>query len=159
MTRQYEQAVSDYYWAKENIRYSLTPWRDAGYTLATGAGHCGHKAELLTAILRGRGIRTRYVEGRVPVSAPSSLSRHIWVEAEIDGEWLTLDPTPDSGVAHILGDTRPGTHLGRYRLEIVWDELPLEYKRLYNNPISGLMRLYYNTKLLMGRRVAAWKRR
>ena len=153
---QRDQAVVDYYWVKENIRYSLAPWGGVSETLATRRGHCGHKTELLSALLREKGIKTRYIEGRNSVSnfgVVSPLGRHIWLEAEVDGEWLTLDPALDSGIAHSFGDTEPGTHLGNYAREVVWDELPIEYKQIYNNPLVGLVRLYYEAKILLERRM------
>lgn len=155
MSEQYDQTVADYQWVKENIRYFLSPWGDTSYTLATRRGHCGAKAELLSQLLRSRGINTRYVEGRFPLNTPATIglfSKHFWVEAEIDGDWVAFDPTPDSGITHFTGDTQPNSHLGNYAMEVVWDEIPISYKTAYNNPLMGPVRLFFNTKIYLERK-------
>lgn len=154
---QYEEALDAYYWVKESIKYQWAPWRAPEYTATIKKGHCGAKAELLVSMLRARGIPARYVEGRgvsrVPHLIPGlatlipALSIHFWVEANIDGEWLTLDAAHDTDVAHFLGDTEPGVHIGQCARERRWQELPTIYKGLYNNPFFTPVRLVINTVL------------
>ena len=159
---QYREAIGAYYWVKENIKYCWAPWRGPEYTVAIRKGHCGAKSELLVSMLRKRGIPARYVEGReisgarhlIPglTTLIPALNIHFWLEANIDGEWLTLDAAHDSGIAHFLGDTEPGVHLGQCARELRWEELPIIYKRLYNNPFFAPVRLIINTGLAYHRR-------
>ena len=144
---QYEEAVSEYLWVKESIKYSFPYWGDTTRTLTEKRGHCGMKAEVLVSRLRARGIKARYVGGKVPMSKVGPFNIHFWVEAEVDGQWLTLDPTPDSSITCLLGDTEPGTHLENLEHITRWDEIPAKYKKLYNHPPVSLLRWIFNIKL------------
>jgi len=79
---------------------------------------------------------------------------HVWVEVYVNGDWLTLDPTPDSGIAHYIGDTKPGTHLNEDCITYTtrWDEIPYWYKGGYNSKIMALYRLITNSELAFHRR-------
>lgn len=66
------------------------------------AAHCELFATALTLMLRSLNIPARYVNGYV-VREPSGEAEywtvrgrdaHAWVEAYLDGQWVTLDPTP-----------------------------------------------------------------
>jgi transglutaminase-like putative cysteine protease len=155
---QYEAAVAEYRWVKENIRYALSSWGDTVLTLTRRRGQCGIKAELLVARLRERGIEARYVEGRptageLPMTRLEPFSVHFWVEAWVDGGWLSLDPAPDSGIVSLLGDTQPGSHLGNPEYITRWQEIPAWYKRLYNHPIFAPLRWLSNLKIAYHRKV------
>jgi len=155
---QYEEAVAEYLWVKENIRYAFSHWGDTNRTLAERRGHCAIKAELLVSRLRGHDIKVRYVEGRpsmgnLPLLKLAPFSVHFWVEARVDGKWLTLDPTPDSGIVCLFGDTKPGSYLGRPEYITRWDEIPAWYKKLYNHPLFAPLRWLSNLKLAYYRRV------
>ena len=151
-TTQYEQAVADYEWVKENIKYRCSYWGTPQDTLEQGSGHCSAKAELLVDLLTSHGIKARYVEGR-PSSGKLFITKlifsdvHIWVEACVNGEWLTLDPTPDSGIVCLLGDTEPGTHLNEPTYITRWDELPPWYKEGYNSFPMAPFRFLTNVQL------------
>jgi len=154
---QYEEAVSEYLWVKENIKYYFPHWGDATRTLAERRGHCGMKAELLVSRLRAHGFEVRYVEGRpsegnLPIVKIVPFSVHFWVEAKIDGKWLALDPTPDSSILSLSGDTEPGTHLGHPSYITRWDEIPLWYKKGYNHPMMAPLRWISNLKLAYHRK-------
>jgi len=149
---QYEQAVADYEWVKENIKYRCSYWGSVEETLASGTGHCGAKCEVLVSMLKSNDIEARYVEGRpadgtLPITWMIFSDVHFWVEAKVDGKWLTLDPTPDSGIVCLLGDTEPGTHLGSPEYITGWDELPPWYKEGYNHPLMLPPRWLSNIKL------------
>ncbi len=70
-------------------------------------GHCEYFASALALLGRSIGVPTRVITGfRVVESSPLGGYRivrernaHAWVEAFIDGEWVTFDPTPASDVA------------------------------------------------------------
>jgi|GEM_PF-1315633 len=70
-------------------------WDDSALkTLETRTGVCQDYAYLAIALLRASDIEARFVEGRAGGIFPG---RHAWVEANLDGEWVTLDPTWGSG--------------------------------------------------------------
>lgn len=149
---QYEEAISEYLWVKENIKYYFPCWGNTASTLADRRGHCGMKSELLVSRLRSRGFEARYVEGRpsegnLPILKIVPFNVHFWVEAKVDGKWLALDPTPDSSILSISGDTEPGTHLGHPTYITRWDEIPLWYKQGYNHPMMSPLRWISNLKL------------
>lgn len=73
-------------------------------------GHCEYFASALALMLRGVGIPARLVSGFKGAEYNSltgdlevrDLHAHAWLEARVDGGWITLDPTPgerDTAVA------------------------------------------------------------
>ena len=147
-----QQAVADYNWVKENILYRCSHWGVPEETLVRRSGNCGIKAELLGELLELHGIPVRYVEGRpmppiLPAARIGPLNVHFWVEAQIGNKWLVLDPSPDSGIASLLGDTRPGTHLTKPKYVARWNKIPDWYRKFYNHPLIGPFRLASNLKL------------
>lgn len=152
--RTYDEAVSAYQWVKENIKYAFPRAESTEQTLRGKRGNCAIKSELLVSMLRNKCIEARYVEGR-PTGWKLIMLRlavfdvHIWVEARVGNEWLTLDPTPDSGIVHILGDTEPGTHLGSPEYITRWDELPPWYKDGYNMWLFWPLRFLTNIQLAL----------
>lgn len=160
----YAKAVKAYYFVKENIKYAMPPhWGSPEQTLEGKKGHCGMKSEVLVAMLRERGIKARYVEGRQTGLRNTWMMRillvlgfvifdaHIWVEAFIGNKWLALDTAPDSGIAHCLGDTRPGTHLGDPKQIARWNEIPVWYKDGYNMKLFSPLRFASNVELTVRR--------
>ena len=163
-TRDKAEAVKDYLIVKEGIKYAMPLyWESPEQTLQEGKGHCGMKCEVLVAMLRKRGFLTRYVIGhqlgkgstwavRLAVCLGFTIcDAHTWVETFIDGEWLTLDPSPDSSIAHCLGDTRPGTHLCNPRQITRWDEIPAIYREFYNTRVYAPLRFIANVELSIRR--------
>jgi len=154
-----EQAIVYYEWVKETVKYKCSYWGTPEDTLRQGTGHCIAKSELLAHILRAKGIRVRFVEARpssrkifIAKIGPTDL--HVWTEAYINGKWLPLDPTPDSGIAHFLGDTEPGTHINGEHISYLarWGEIPRWYKDGYNSKIAAPFRLMTNIQLDFHRR-------
>ena len=157
---QAKQAVVDYEWVKNNILYRLSYWGVPGQTLVEMSGACGAKSELLGELLELHGISTQYMEGRplfnfVPLARVPTLNSHFWVEARIGKDWLTLDPTPDSGLVHLLGDTSPGTHLIDPKYIGRWNKIPDYYKKCFNHPLLIPVRYVSNLKLAYYRRQRA----
>ncbi len=162
MIVRYEEIVAEYEWVKENIKYYLPYWGDTARTLSEGRGQCGMKSELLASRLRARGVEVRYVELRpagvtLPIARLAVFDVHIWLEARVNGDWLTLDPTPDSGIVGLTGDSVPGSHLGRQGTLTRWDEIPHWFKETYNHPLVAPLRWLTNLSLAR-HRVAARKR-
>lgn len=151
-------AIARYEWVKENIKYAYPRWGFLTQTLRVRQGHCGIKSELLVSMLRDNDIEARYVEGRpldrkyFIINLLNPFDVHFWVEANIDGDWFTLDPTPDSGITHVLGDTEPGTHLEHPIWVKRWDDLPPHYKEGYNSGLFTPLRLLSNVQIEILRR-------
>jgi protein-glutamine gamma-glutamyltransferase len=77
-------------------------------------GHCEYFASSMVMLLRSLGIPARLVSGFKggtydrgrKVFIDQQLHAHTWVEAFIDGRWLTYDPTPEArneAVSALLG--------------------------------------------------------
>lgn len=86
----------------KNVSYDVKKFNDDEFewddsalkTLESLTGVCQDYSYLTIALLRASGIESRYVEGRVGSPWPG---RHAWVEANLDGQWITMDPTWGSG--------------------------------------------------------------
>ncbi|MEZ6042771.1 MAG: transglutaminaseTgpA domain-containing protein [Planctomycetaceae bacterium] len=100
------------YLSPENgFRYSLTLTREdqsidpvEDFLMNTKAGHCEYFASACTLLLQSAGVPARLVNGFSGSELNSVTGRnevkqhhsHTWVEAWVDGNWLTLDPVPAS---------------------------------------------------------------
>jgi len=99
------------------------------------AGYCEHFAAGLTLLLRGAEIPSRVAAGYLggewngigKYLIVRQSDAHAWVEAWIDGRWVTLDATPPSGVSSPFR-TRTGT-IGLYAdwLRQRWDKYVVNY--------------------------------
>ena len=153
-----EAMVCETFWrVKEEIKYAFPHWAGPGQTLEKKRGNCAIKSELLAHLLRKEGVIVRYVEGRPggwnrTIMQMYPLNVHFWLEAWVNNQWLTLDPTPDSGVTHFLGDTKPGTHLTNPKWVTRWDELPPWYRESYNMKLFYPLRFLTNIQLFFLRR-------
>ena len=119
------------------FRYTLTDPAPSirEFLFRTRAGYCEHYAAGLTLLLRGAGIPSRvavgYLGGEWNGIGQYLIVRqsdaHAWVEAWIDGRWVTLDATPPSGASSPFG-TRTGT-IGLYAdwLRQRWDKYVVNY--------------------------------
>ncbi|TRZ97003.1 MAG: DUF3488 domain-containing protein, partial [Deltaproteobacteria bacterium] len=130
--------------AKRVVRFFLSGFR---YTLSDPAssireflfrkraGTCEHFAAGLSLLLRGAGIPSRVAAGYLggewngvgKYLIVRQSDAHAWVEAWIDGRWVTLDATPPSG-AFSPFRTRTGT-IGLYAdwLRQRWDKYVVNY--------------------------------
>ena len=161
----YDEAVLAYNEVKENIRYALPSRWGSVYSITKHhKGQCGMKCEVLIDKLRRKSIPCRFVEGRLMLGKPPIFSlwlilklglvlfdAHVWVEAFIDGNWLVLDPSPDSGIAHCFGDTIPGTHLGHPQYIHRMTKIPEWYKKEYEMRLFQPLRVMINTELVIRR--------
>ncbi|MGE6754010.1 transglutaminase domain-containing protein [Rossellomorea sp. NPDC071047] len=91
----YDYVAKNVSYDVEKYEYDDFNWDDSALkTLETRTGVCQDYAYLAIALLRASDIEARFVEGRAGGIFPG---RHAWVEANLDGEWVTLDPTWGSG--------------------------------------------------------------
>lgn len=99
------------------------------------SGYCEHFAAGLSLLLRGAGIPARVAAGYLggewngvgKYLIVRQSDAHAWVEAWIDGRWVTLDATPPSGASSPFR-TRTGT-IGLYAdwLRQRWDKYVVNY--------------------------------
>ena len=130
--------------AKRIVRFFVSGFR---YTLSDPAssireflfrkraGYCEHFAAGLSLLLRGAGIPSRVAAGYLggewngvgKYLIVRQSDAHAWVEAWIDGRWVTLDATPPSGDSSPF-KTRTGT-IGLYAdwLRQRWDKYVVNY--------------------------------
>ncbi|MCB9656266.1 MAG: DUF3488 domain-containing protein [Sandaracinaceae bacterium] len=100
--------VRDYLRSSGEFSYSLVQPDTAGqdplhvFLFEARAGHCEYFSSAMAIMLRTVGVPTRSVTGFVGGEfnrfggyyAVRNGDAHSWVEAHIDGDWRTLDPTP-----------------------------------------------------------------
>jgi len=96
-----QQSVAEtlFYYVRDKITYRSDPFgfeviADARKTLSLGYGDCGDKAVLLSTLLGGLGIKSRFVV----LSYKLPAFQHVYLEARIDHEWRPYDPTPEEAV-------------------------------------------------------------
>jgi transglutaminase-like putative cysteine protease len=99
------------------------------------AGYCEHYAAGLSLLLRGAGIPSRVAAGYLggewnglgKYLIVRQSDAHAWVEAWIDGRWVTLDATPPTGASSPFR-TQTGT-IGLYAdwLRQRWDKYVVNY--------------------------------
>jgi hypothetical protein len=83
-------------YCRDQIQYINHPWdlqvvKDCRRTLESGTGDCVSKSVALATLLACCGFTSRFV-----VQAPEGQDySHVYVEANIDGQWVALDPTAD----------------------------------------------------------------
>ena len=102
-TNDREKARAIYDYVAQNVTYDVQKykndefrWDDSALkTLELKSGVCQDYAFLAVALLRASDIEARFVEGRA--GGGVFPGRHAWVEAKVDGSWLTMDPTWASG--------------------------------------------------------------
>lgn len=98
-----DKAKAVYEYTAKNIAYDVNKlvnngfnWDDSALkTLQLGTGVCQDYAYLALAILRAGGMEARYIAGTA--GSGFNFARHAWVEVNVDGEWLTMDPTWGAG--------------------------------------------------------------
>jgi hypothetical protein len=122
---------------RSGFRYTVTDPASSirEFLFRKRAGYCEHYASALSLLLRGAGIPSRVAAGYLG-GEWNGLGRylivrqsdaHAWVEAWIDGRWVTLDATPPSGDSSPFR-TKTGT-VGLYAdwLRQRWDKYVVNY--------------------------------
>lgn len=129
-----EKAKAIYEYVAKNISYDVAKmknnefaWDDSALkTLEKKSGVCQDYAYLTIALLRASGIEARFVEGRAGENAfgIASAERHAWVEAKIDGRWMTMDPT--WGAGYIQNGSFVSSYTEKY-----FDPNPAEFEKTH----------------------------
>jgi hypothetical protein len=128
---QRDQGKAIYDYVAKNVSYDvekfnddLFEWDDSALkTLHTKTGVCQDYAYLTIALLRASGIEARYVEGLAGNPWPG---RHAWVEAKLDGQWITMDPT--WGAGYVDNDDK---FVAAFK-EDYFDPKPEEFKKTHS---------------------------
>ena len=141
--------------------------RGASGALESGAGNALDQALLLRALLAAQGVRGRLVHGRLawsdaaelvlgagqaPVAIPNDpwprwveiAADHWWLEAEIEGAWMGLDPAfPGAQPGEVRGqlleelDEVPAALLARFRIEILHSDLLMTGSEIHSGQLIG----------------------
>jgi len=120
----YERLLRIHDWVAENIYYDKDSYRagrprakDAYGTLSNRKSTCTGYANLTAALLRSIGIPSRVIRGHALGTSAAgeywdevdhSETTHSWNEAFVDGRWVILDTTRDSGNKYEDGQFRQG---------------------------------------------------
>ena len=133
------------------------------------SGHCEYYASAMTMMLRSLGIPARMISGfkggqfnsRNGRFEVRQLHAHTWVEAQIDGNWVTYDPTPASRDLDVNekveahNNSRLGTLLEASKN--IWGQSMQmtkdQQQRYLYQPVQDRLRLVWNisTGLLSGK--------
>ena len=141
--------------------------RGARGTLESGGGNAVDQSLLLAALLRARGVETRFARGRLDWAAAARLvvgtstpaapepgdpwphwlegaADHWWVQAQRDGQWVDLDPSfvaaaagEPVAVASEWHDRLPPELLARVRLELRRGDLAVADAELPASRVVG----------------------
>ena len=141
--------------------------RGARGTLESGGGNAVDQSLLLAALLRARGVETRFARGRLDWAAAARLvvgtstpaapepgdpwprwlegaADHWWVQAQRDGQWVDLDPSfvaaaagEPVAVASEWHDQLPPELLTRVRLELHRGDLAVADAELPASRVVG----------------------
>jgi hypothetical protein len=92
----YEYVAKTVAYDVEKLETDNFHWDDSALkTLDLKTGVCQDYSYLTIALLRASNIEARFVEGMA--RGGWWPSKHAWVEANLDGKWITMDPTWGSG--------------------------------------------------------------
>ncbi len=123
-----EKVTALNHWVYENLKKSLsTNLSTASQVLDHRTGDCTEHTVLLVALLRAIGIPAREVSGVMYMGDDyMAFGWHAWVEVELDGHWVQVDPSwdePVSNATHLklgAGESDEGmNNLGALTLEII----------------------------------------
>ncbi|UII56262.1 transglutaminase-like domain-containing protein [Cytobacillus spongiae] len=98
-----EKAKAIYDYVTKNVTYDVGKYENKEYrwddsairTLELKSGVCQDYSYLAVALLRASNMEARIIEGTA--FGGFWPSNHAWVEAKVNGEWLTMDPTWGAG--------------------------------------------------------------
>ena len=124
---------------KENYKYTLNPVKGSGKTplddflISTKEGYCEHFATAMAILLRSVKIPARIVTGFLNGEwneygnyyLVRQQDAHSWVEAEIDGFWTRLDPTPSVGLVGTVKTSTFSMYLDSLRFK--WRRYIIRY--------------------------------
>lgn len=128
LTTDREKAEAIYKYVASNISYDVEKYETKNYnwddsalkTLELRKGICQDYAYLTIALLRASNVEARLIEGNA--FGGFWPQKHAWVEAKVDGSWLTMDPT--WGAGYIKDDAFVAQYTAEY-----FDPNPTEFEK------------------------------
>ncbi|AYA77570.1 transglutaminase domain-containing protein [Bacillus sp. Y1] len=128
LTTDREKAEAIYKYVASNISYDVEKYETKNYnwddsalkTLQLKKGICQDYAYLTIALLRASNVEARLIEGNA--FGGFWPQKHAWVEAKVDGSWLTMDPT--WGAGYIKDDAFVAQYTAEY-----FDPNPTEFEK------------------------------
>ncbi len=156
LTDDYEKAEAIHHWIAENLYYdkdyalgkktttSLTPIE----VLTSRVSVCEGFANLAHSMLNAAGIPAVTVKGySLGADIPtfwyqvndSNVANHMWVEAYIDGKWITIDPTWDCKNMFYKGKKEKNLPVAYRYFDIKADMLAATHKVLERPNVFGEM--------------------
>ncbi|MCI1592259.1 transglutaminase-like domain-containing protein [Heyndrickxia oleronia] len=98
-----EKAKAIYDFTSKNISYDVQKFKNNEFewddnalkTLRLKTGVCQDYAYLAGALLRASNIEARVISGKAGTGILKN--NHAWIEAKVNGKWLTMDPTWGAG--------------------------------------------------------------
>lgn len=111
------------------------------------AGHCELFAASMVLLARQAGVPARFVTGfRAVEDNPAGgytvvrgRDAHAWVEAWVDGRWVTYDPTPAGALAEVRGE---GAGWVGQQLDVFGRWLGVAFRRLQNLSFAELLGVF-----------------
>ena len=171
------ERIRDYLSDADRFTYSLTavkmddsldPVED--FLINHRTGNCEFFASAMTLMLRSQRIPARLVNGFKGgytndidgTFEVQQMHAHTWVEAYINDEWKTFDPTPDSrsvSVASMAPELKPLVDLKMWLNEL-WSQFVLnvsleEQKKRFYEPVKNQFQLFFQS--ISGRGKDGWK--
>jgi len=144
-----ESSVADavLQWVHEHVRYVRDPVSyellippkrllDEVRTKGSAAEDCDSMAMLTAALLQSVGLETRFavVAQDTPKSSTDHAFEHVYVEAKIDNEWLSVDPSVSPPILGRVYDVQSRATLGQGRRSMY------TYRGGGRNGVTGLSR-------------------
>lgn len=128
LTTDREKTEAIYKYVASNISYDVEKYKTKNYnwddsalkTLELKKGICQDYAYLTIALLRASNVEARLIEGNA--FGGFWPQKHAWVEAKVDGNWLTMDPT--WGAGYIKDDAFVAQYTADY-----FDPNPTEFEK------------------------------
>ena len=147
---------------------SLDPVED--FLINHRTGNCEFFASAMTLMLRSQGIPARLVNGFKGgytndidgTFEVQQMHAHTWVEAYINNEWKTFDPTPTArsvSVASMAPELKPLADLKMWLNEL-WSRFVLnvsldEQKKRFYDPIKNQFQTFFRS--ISGRGKDGWR--
>jgi transglutaminase-like putative cysteine protease len=119
----------------------------ADFLKRSHAGHCELFAAAMVLLARQAGVPARLVTGFRAVednlaggyTVVRGRDAHAWVEAWVEGRWVTYDPTPPGALAEVRGE---GAGWLGQQLDVVGRWLGVAFRRLQNLSFGELLGLF-----------------
>lgn len=113
-----DKAKAIYNYTAENISYDVNKFKNNAFewddsalkTLELKTGVCQDYAYLAGALLRASHIPARVITGKAGTGLFKE--NHAWIEAKVNGKWITMDPTWGSG--YVQNDKYIATFTNKY---------------------------------------------